>query len=160
MIKNFIILIVVLLSSIFLPSCDECSTLDCENSIGCEEGICICEEGYEGTTCKNKANHKFLGAYNGRENCNNNSKELEISHLVSGQKPYEVTIVFSSNSVKATVKETTIDIIEQDVIFNGDSVHIFPTNGKLSGKQLVFSIHSKASNNIEQTCVYNFTKKK
>ena len=160
MIKNFLVFFVISVSAISFTSCDKCSSLDCVNSIGCEDGKCICEEGYEGTTCKNKANHKFLGAYNGSENCNNNSKELEISHLVSGQKPNEVTIVFSSNSVKAVVKETNIDILDQDAVLNGDSVHIFPTNGKLSGKQLVFSIHSKTSGNIEKTCVYNFTKKK
>ncbi len=155
----FNIFIAVLFTTLY-TSCDECSRLDCVNSIGCEDGTCICEEGYEGITCKNKANHKFLGAYNGSENCNNNSKELEISHLTSGQKPNEVTIIFSSNSVKAIVKETTIDIVDQDAVLNGDSVHIFPTNGKLSGKQLVFSIHSKDNSNVEKTCVYNFTKKK
>ena len=159
MIKKLYFILLLGLFSFLLPSCDKCSSVDCVNSTGCEDGKCICERGYEGTTCKNKANHKFLGAYNGTQNCNNSKKELELSHIVSGQQPYEITIVFNNNSVKANVKDVKIDILEQDILFNGDSTHIFPTDGKLSGKQLVFSIHSKDNKENEETCVYNFTKK-
>ncbi len=157
--KQLFVLSFFAILSFTWSSCDKCSSVKCINSIGCEDGTCICEQGYEGATCKNKANHKFLGAYDGRQNCDNNTKVLEISHVVSGEKPYEVTVVFNNNSVKATVKETQIDFFEQDILFNGDSTHILPTNGKLTGKQLVFSIHTKDKMGAEQTCVYNFTKK-
>lgn len=55
--KNFFNwLPVVLLTLIFgLSACtDECDNIDCgPNSVGCEDGICICELGYFGSNCEN-----------------------------------------------------------------------------------------------------------
>ena len=42
----------VLFAAFSLSSCDECRKVECENDGTCEEGECVCPEGFSGSTCQ------------------------------------------------------------------------------------------------------------
>lgn len=42
---------------------DKCKTLICANGSYCQLGVCICQYGWEGTSCETESRKKFLGNY-------------------------------------------------------------------------------------------------
>jgi len=63
---NTIIKFSFLILSIFIISCsDPCKDVDCGANGSCDEGICVCAEGYEGASCETEIRGKFLGTYEG-----------------------------------------------------------------------------------------------
>lgn len=73
---------------LFFSGCDTdpCKDIDCGTNGTCVEGTCVCDAGYEGTSCETLQNAKFVGSYNGSENC------------TSGTYTYALTISASSSS--------------------------------------------------------------
>ncbi len=71
--KNlFWFLSVALLSCVLiLPGCenDPCQDVSCGDNASCDEGICICFDGYEGDLCDQQWRDKYLGSYNVDESC-------------------------------------------------------------------------------------------
>lgn len=54
----------------FTPSCgetDPCKDVDCGLNGTCFEGVCECNEGYEGSACADEWATKFLGSYLGKD---------------------------------------------------------------------------------------------
>lgn len=52
--------------TLFMFSCsDACDDVDCGANGSCDDGICICVDGYEGTNCETEIRTKYLGTYNG-----------------------------------------------------------------------------------------------
>jgi len=68
---KFLILSISIFLLLLLQSCkkDPCETVLCENSGTCEEGICDCLDGYEGSTCAILWRDKILGEYTLTEEC-------------------------------------------------------------------------------------------
>jgi len=49
---------------IFLASCNNpCDNVLCGDQGYCDDGTCICEDGYEGLACESKTIDKFIGVY-------------------------------------------------------------------------------------------------
>jgi len=49
---------------IFLTSCsDPCDDVNCGENGSCDEGICLCDTGYEGVNCEAKEIDKFIGSW-------------------------------------------------------------------------------------------------
>lgn len=68
---NTIIKLSFLVLTIFTIGCsDPCSDVDCGSNGICDEGTCICAEGYEGAACETEIREKFIGTYEGNfEGC-------------------------------------------------------------------------------------------
>lgn len=63
--KNFKLLSAFLMMSILFTFCsDPCKDIECING-DCDEGICNCTLGYEGTTCDSEIRTKYYGIYMG-----------------------------------------------------------------------------------------------
>lgn len=60
----------LLLLSFFFISCNKtkdsaCDLVECQNGANCQDGSCICPDGYEGTYCERLSAERFVGLYEG-----------------------------------------------------------------------------------------------
>lgn len=90
-------------------SCEEdlCKDVECGANGTATEGngscACVCETGYEGTTCATLVRAKFLGSVNGNESC------------TSGSDIYAVTIAAGATDQSVTIS----NIYDQGLVTNG-----------------------------------------
>lgn len=61
-------LTLVFLALMFI-GCDECRDVDCGANGSCDEGDCICDAGYEGSSCETEERAKFIGNWSGPSLC-------------------------------------------------------------------------------------------
>ena len=55
----------IFLTTLFLASCsDPCDDVNCGANGSCDDGICNCDEWFEGTNCETETRGKFLGTWN------------------------------------------------------------------------------------------------
>ena len=70
--------------SLFMFSCtDPCADIVCGDNGVCDDGTCLCDEGYEGTACETEARAKYYGTFNGALTC-------------PGEDPADQSIIFSA----------------------------------------------------------------
>lgn len=70
--------------SLFLFSCtDPCKDIVCGDNGVCDDGTCLCDDGYEGTTCETEARAKYYGTFNGELTC-------------PGEDPADQSLIFSA----------------------------------------------------------------
>lgn len=68
----------ILLAATLMLTIASCERRNCDNVVCggnqlCNSGNCFCADGYEGTNCETQSYLKYLGNYNGTENCYNSS---------------------------------------------------------------------------------------
>ena len=51
--------------TVFMSCSDPCDDVDCGANGTCDDGTCLCEDGYEGTSCETEIRAKYLGTYSG-----------------------------------------------------------------------------------------------
>jgi hypothetical protein len=141
-----ILLIVCATSTILITSClpNQCKqrAVDCQNGGMCRDGDCECAAGYEGDSCQNEANKKFIARY-----------ACVFTTTLDGGAPYynDDTLVFkrgatkndvlfysvrdSLNQLKAKVTNTTINIQSQEVNSQGSIYNTYGT-GSVNDKIL------------------------
>lgn len=65
---------------LFIMSCtDPCKDVNCMNEGVCDDGTCLCADGYEGTNCENEIRAKYYGIFSGTVTCDDGStQELKV----------------------------------------------------------------------------------
>lgn len=59
----------LILFSLFLSNCsDPCKDIDCNNGT-CDDGTCICDDGFTGANCDTELRAPFLGTFEGDLDC-------------------------------------------------------------------------------------------
>lgn len=124
---------------------DECKDVVCQNGGTCEEGICLCATGYEGTNCETEIRAKFLGSYTVSESCQ------------SGNYSFSLSITSSSAGVSNIIINNFYDIgINVSATINGNSVTIPNQTINDGGVALTISGSGQLSGNI-LTLTYNIS---
>lgn len=66
---------------LLLGSCkDPCDDLNC-NAGSCVEGICNCDEGYDGTNCESEVRAKYYGTWKGPNMCTTTFDFIELDSV-------------------------------------------------------------------------------
>lgn len=160
--KNFkLFLLSLSFGALALTGCkDECADVVCQNGGTCNEGICACATGYEGTECATETRAKFLGTYSAAESCTSGN-----------YPPFTITIVSSSTgvrnviinnfygiglSVSATVSGSSLNIPNQTITEDGVPIAI-SGSGQLAGNILTMT-YTLSSGAESDTCTATCTK--
>lgn len=88
-----------------------CKEVSCENG-ACQEGTCLCFEGFEGPTCAVQMRNKFFGNWTIGDICNNASNVYDGS-IQAGQGVNGIQILGlqqMSNTVQATIIGNELEI--------------------------------------------------
>ena len=139
---------------------DKCEDVVCQNGGSCNDGVCSCPAGYEGTNCQTEIREKFLGNFLvvADPSCSDPALEEPWNDI-----PASVTAVPNDAS------KIQIDIAQAIIVtasVNGNEITIDPTtingyaysgNGSLSGSNLNITL-DETHNGI--TCTYTITAQK
>lgn len=137
--KNFKLLLLSLsFGALALTGCkDECDDVVCQNGGTCNEGICACATGYEGTECATETRAKFLGTYNVSESCE------------SGNYTFSLTVTTSSTGVRNVIINNFYDIgIAVNATVSGNSLNIPNQTVTSGGTALTISGSGQITGNI------------
>ena len=115
------------LAGLFLVfSCtDPCEDVVCENGGTCDEGTCLCAEGYEGDNCETESRAKYLGDFLGERTCLDGEVDNLFIGFREGSEILELSLVNpSDNQVLSTL--TLDDNIASSEVFvteiQGDTI--------------------------------------
>lgn len=135
--SSFFLAIVLAVFANFNYSCNgSCAGFDCVKG-DCKDGACVCEEGYEGTTCNTAWSAKFVGTYQGTDCYDSGIARYTISGTAKADS------VRYDNKYYALVKGGT-DLIFPDQKTQIDGVEfIFSGTGKITNNGLNLLLFSK-----------------
>jgi hypothetical protein len=153
-------LAMALFGAMTVSSCkkDPCKNVTCQNGGTCQDGNCKCNLPWEGSRCEVDAREKFVGAWQGTENCD-------------GTRTYTTTINRSQTSqVRITIYEpffqityyadltssTTFTIPQQTYTVQGLAIGI-NGNGTLNGNTLIMNV-TYSSGSDALTCSYTLNR--
>lgn len=160
---SILVLFTLAMGLYFLNSCqDPCKDVECLNGGVCEDGECICAEGYEGENCGTEWREKFLGQWNQFAQCDEQNFTSSISKSTDNVKTVVISNILGTfgGNAKATINdENLIAIPEQQVIDNeGDPWTIKGlSTGTLSGNSFTINVQFTYGTNT-LPCQLNFTK--
>ncbi|MBI1289285.1 MAG: hypothetical protein GC178_17090 [Flavobacteriales bacterium] len=155
--RLFQILGVAAIASLGLASCevDNCKDVTCDNGGTCVDGTCVCEAGYEGTSCDTEERAKFLASYSVSESCTSGNYTYSVTVTTSST---DVTKIIIGNfgdygvDVVATVSGSSLTIANQTV--GGGT---FSGSGQLSGNILTVTYTVTAGTDTD-SCTMTCTK--
>lgn len=131
--KHYLTLTVFFLS-LFLFSCtDPCQDVSCGANGVCEDGTCLCDDGYEGTNCEIEARTQYLGTYEGTLTC-------------PDQDPQAARYTFEAGTE-----------IDEMIFFNPDDANMNSTKVTLVGNVATSPEIIEVIFGIETTLVTEFT---
>ncbi len=116
--KLFLLIAFFSVSIFVIQACkkNKCKDVECFNCGACEEGVCICMEGFEGEQCEDEVRAKYFGAYNMTpqdEECNEISVPIvggiTVSDYFTSPNPYSLTVKADPNNVLGIIFEKTIN---------------------------------------------------
>ena len=135
-----------------LTSCtDDCKDIACENGGICDTGVCDCTDGYEGELCADAFSDKFVGTYNGDDDCGftyqsvvtmTDATTLSISNFAG-----------TNTAATATVTSTEITIANQT---NG--AFTVSGTGSISGTTISIDYTLDADGADPENCKVTYTK--
>jgi hypothetical protein len=157
-IKAILISTVVTLSACFAivqTSCnaDKCKTIICANRGVCNNGVCTCPSGYEGTNCETINRKRFTGNWNVFEKGSTSlAKQYQIS-IVDGESITYVNITNFYNlftkPVKAYVDGDRLIIpnqtIQGKIIFGDGNIYSNLTYGQYGGITMRYIVQDSAT---------------
>lgn len=92
---------------------DNCDGIECGPGV-CEDGTCVCPDGFEGASCETNSNSVYYGDYVVvKETCGttNNTTNIEAMSIAahSNGNPTEIELTASSSSTTATIDGTIVN---------------------------------------------------
>jgi hypothetical protein len=117
-------------STILYSSCvkDSCERLHCKNGAVCNDEICQCPTGFEGTECEHYFSERYIGTYDGNTKCNEMAPNIDSAKvtLIGYSKvalriyamgvdtnTYTVTVNATSGRYTDASKGITIDVVDE-----------------------------------------------
>ena len=82
---------------------DPCDDIVCENGAACDDGTCLCENGYEGDNCEIEARVKYYGTFAGVFVCPDTSK---TDYIVTFNEGPEINQLLLINPINLSVIDT------------------------------------------------------
>lgn len=109
----------------FISCKDECKDLNC-NFGTCDDGTCICDDGFEGTNCDAEQRTKFIGVWAGIINCASESTQIVVNitknssqiRLVNLSLDGDTTVIGHVNGKTITIDQQTPG---EDIILSGSA---------------------------------------
>ncbi|MBK8967762.1 MAG: hypothetical protein IPM36_14060 [Lewinellaceae bacterium] len=160
----------ILCSMIFLAlACakkDACKDVDCGVNGTCLEGVCDCNDGYEGAACAEEWSAKFPGEYLGIDVCPSGTVPLNQNQPAKITRISETEVqIFNLGSFQstltATVKMATATSTTAEVL-NFDDTDIqgrkFVGSATLSGNKLIGSYMVTYTNGNSESCSFEYEK--
>lgn len=97
------LLTTLLLLNVFFISCNKskdsaCDVVICQNGANCQDGTCICPDGYEGTYCERLSAERFVGLYEGVLKSTNGSLIYKTGQYIIGKTAKDNVIYISQMS--------------------------------------------------------------
>ncbi|MCF8239054.1 MAG: hypothetical protein K9I85_12910 [Saprospiraceae bacterium] len=93
--------LIVLTSLLLTTSCegDKCAKVECGTNGVCMEGNCLCNDGYEGESCKDEVRAKFIDYWHAEDyGCNGLNGAILNFRIEPGTSINDVNIYFQSGS--------------------------------------------------------------
>ena len=115
--KNYLSQLLVIASLILTGCSGPCKDVECGPGT-CDDGTCVCPEGYEGNSCETLENEQFFGIYNLAMKTCDNGVSFNYSSVIIKARPegnlFEVTIGLIEDgielrSLNGTLKNRKID---------------------------------------------------
>ena len=115
--KKLLFLFAIISMSLFACK-DACEDVTCQNGGTCDDGTCICADGYSGTNCETAENAKFVGNYDML--CNG-----AISANIPGIIDTTINIVDQPATATITAGSGPTDLnLETNVTFAGQTLDV------------------------------------
>ena len=160
----------VLIMAIY--SCTKnCAHVTCpaNANLQCISGSCICNNGYEGDSCKTLSYVKFLGNWVDQDQCSDGTSGQYNVHIESlGGNKISISPVFNAGALQATIVNTpgnlgtTLDIPAQQVgsisVLSGSSGGYYTTYSTSLVPTIVLSLNFSnvaGPSSCTQTLSYN-----
>jgi hypothetical protein len=157
-IKNFAGMMAIVFGVFTMNACNPCRNVDCGTNGECDEGVCICDAGYEGDACATETRTKFLGTYSVSETCGGATDTYSSNITTSTTSVTAVRISnfwgAFANLVNATVEGNALTIPSQQPDNDGFSVS---GTGTISGNTLTIT-YTVAGGGGTQSCTATYTK--
>jgi hypothetical protein len=159
---------------ITISSCDKksCTKVACPVGKSCYQGICLCNDGYEGVNCDTPSFIKYTGSWNVSENCSPNSSyysngvySVYIQQVIglygNGNNVISITSMFGIGSLYCQILNTdpnnlgcTLFVPAQSIggvvsVANSYGTYYPYTNGSV---QIVLTLNYTPPNQINYTC--------
>ena len=153
-------LAMALFGALTLQSCkkDPCKNVTCQNGGTCQDGNCRCSLPWEGSKCEVDAREKFVGAWQGTENCGTprtytttiNRSQASPVRITIYERDFQITYYAELNSSTGfTIPQQTYTVQGQAIGING--------NGTLNGNTLTMNV-TYSSGSDALTCSYTLTR--
>ncbi|MFY0672908.1 MAG: hypothetical protein JXQ87_05865 [Bacteroidia bacterium] len=121
---------------LIIQSCGGACAGNCGNG-ECEQGVCVCDEGWEGTTCNTSWSEKFIGSYEGKD-----CYDSGVVRYTINQTNRPDSIIFD-NQFHAIVKDGD-NLIFPEQEANTDGVDfIFSGTGNITSSGVDMQLFSK-----------------
>lgn len=160
--KTILIVTTVLFTTISFQSCkDACDDVVCQNGGTCDEGICDCAVGFEGTSCATLSRDKFIGSYSVAENCGSYTDAYDSNIAISSLNDLSIGITnlfdWYENPVIGTMTSATTFVINAQ---DPDNDLPISGSGEINSAGLVivtFAVGDASTGMLD--CTANFTLK-
>jgi hypothetical protein len=151
----------------FTPACgdsDPCKDVECGTNGNCFEGDCVCNEGFEGSTCADEWATKFVGNYDGDDNCTIPVGGFDYPQKISrinGTKVLLEKFAGTVYDVEATVvRGLATDVTAQKISFDYTTGgRTFKGSATLAGSKITGDYEISVSGTITDKCSFTWTKK-
>jgi hypothetical protein len=119
-------------STVLYSSCvkDSCERLRCKNGAVCNDEICQCPSGFEGTECEHSFYEKYVGTYDGHTKCNEMAPNIDSAVVMRASaapdkirvrifamgvdtNTYVVTVNTTSGRYENAAKGIKIDVLDE-----------------------------------------------
>ena len=137
---------------LLLSSClNPCKDVSCQNGGTCDEGVCDCPAGFEGSDCSEAARDKFIGTFTVNESCNSGASSYDIIITEgAGNTSIHIRNLYNLNrALNASIDGSELIIPSQVVDFatiSGMGTH--------NGTSLNISFSLAVGDNIDQCVVW------
>jgi len=153
-------LAMALFGALTLQSCkkDPCKNVTCQNGGTCQDGNCKCNLPWEGSRCEVDAREKFVGAWQGTENCGTlsnytttiNRSQASPVRITIYERDFQITYYAELNS------STSFTIPQQTYTVQGLAIGI-TGNGTLNGNTLTMNVTYSLGSDAS-VCSYTLTR--